>query len=54
MLVTRGVVQVLGTKLSTGINAAISGMAGVGHILLGLGLVLLLLQVKRSISATQN
>lgn len=51
MLVVRGVVQVLGTTLSTGMNAAISGMAGIGHILLGIGLVLLLLQLKRSVSA---
>ncbi|MGO5115959.1 DUF2871 domain-containing protein [Candidatus Avoscillospira sp. LCP25S3_F1] len=51
MLVVRGVVQVLGTTLSTGMNAAISGMAGIGHILLGVGLVLLLLQLKRSVSA---
>lgn len=49
MLVVRGVVQVLGTPLSTGVNAAISGMAGIGHILLGVSLVLLLLQVRRSV-----
>ena len=54
MLVIRGVTQVLGTTLSSGMSAAISGMAGIGHILLGVSLVLLLLQVKRSISATQN
>ena len=35
MLVVRGVTQVLGIALSSGVNAAISGMAGVGHILLG-------------------
>lgn len=46
MLVVRGVVQVLGTPLSAGMNGAISGMAGLGHILLGVGLVLLLLQVR--------
>lgn len=54
MLVVRGVVQVLGTTLSTGVNAAISGMAGIGHILLGVSLVLLLLQVKRSVLAAQG
>lgn len=50
MLVIRGVFQVLGTSLSSGMDAAISGMAGVGHILLGVSMVLVLLQVKRSIS----
>lgn len=54
MLVVRGVVQVLGTTLSAGMNAAISGMAGIGHVLLGVSLVLLLLQLKRSVSAMQN
>ena len=49
MLLVRGVVQVLGTTLSAGMSAAISGMAGMGHILLGISLVLLLLQVRRSV-----
>ena len=49
MLAVRGVIQVLGTTLSGGGNAAISGVAGIGHILLGLGLVLLLLQIRRSL-----
>ena len=53
MFVLRGIVQVLGTELSSGMNAAISGIAGIGHILLGISLVLLLIQVKRSVSAHQ-
>ncbi len=48
MLVVRGVTQVVGTNLSKGADAAISGMAGIGHILLGVGLVLVLLQIRRS------
>lgn len=54
MLAVRGVTQVLGNTLSSGVNAAISGMAGIGHILLGVSLVLLLLQVKRSVPAAQG
>lgn len=50
MLVVRGVTQVLGVALSSSMSAAISGIAGIGHILLGVSLLLLLLQVKRSIS----
>ena len=53
MFVVRGVTQVLGTALSSGMSAAISGMAGIGHILLGVSLILLLLQVKRSVSAAK-
>lgn len=49
MFVVRGVTQVLAVNLSKGASAAISGMAGVGHILLGVSLVLVLLEVKRSI-----
>ena len=49
MLVIRGVTQVLGTALSSGMSAAISGMAGIGHILLGVSLVLLLVQLKRTV-----
>ena len=54
MLVVRGIVQVLGITLSAGANAAISGMAGIGHILLGVSLVLLLLQIKHSVLAAQG
>lgn len=51
MLVVRGVTQVLGTALSAGMDAAISGIAGIGHIMLGLSLVLVLLQIRRSVLA---
>ncbi|MGI5962940.1 MAG: DUF2871 domain-containing protein [Lawsonibacter sp.] len=53
MFVVRGVTQVLGTALSSGMSAAISGIAGIGHILLGISLVLVLMQVKRSVSAAK-
>lgn len=49
MLVVRGVPQVLEITLSSGINAAISGIAGIGHIMLGISLVLLLVQIRKSI-----
>ena len=54
MLVVRGVTQVVGTNLSKGADAAISGMAGIGHILLGVSLVLLLLQIRRSVPVSQS
>lgn len=47
MLLVRGVTQVLGTALSRGADAAISGMAGIGHLLLGVSLILLLVQLRR-------
>lgn len=48
MMVARGVTQVLEIPLGTGVSAAISGIAGVGHILVGAGLILLLLALKKS------
>ena len=54
MLVVRGVTQVLGLVLSSGMDAAISGMAGIGHILLGTCLVLLLMQIKRGVTAASG
>ena len=46
MLAVRGVTQVLAFPLSSGMDAAISGVAGIGHILLGISTILLLLQIK--------
>lgn len=54
MFVVRGMTQVLGTALSSGMSAAISGVAGIGHILLGVSLVLLLVQIGRSVSAAKD
>ena len=53
MLVVRGVTQVMVPTLSSGMSAAISGIAGIGHILLGVSMVLLLVQVKRAV-CTEN
>ena len=50
MLVVRGIPQVLGTEPSAGMTAAISGVAGIGHILLGVSMVMLLLQIRRAVS----
>lgn len=46
MLAVRGITQVLGTALSSGASAAISGVAGIGHILTGLGFVFFFLALK--------
>ena len=52
MLVVRGVTQVLGIALSSDADASISGMAGIGHILLGVSIILLLVQIQRAISVS--
>ena len=48
MMLVRGVTQVLGMSLSTAASASISGIAGIGHILTGVGLVLLLVALRRT------
>ena len=47
MLLVRGVPQVLGMTLSAAVNASISGIAGIGHILTGIGIILLLLSLRK-------
>lgn len=46
MMAVRGVTEVLGTELSKGANGAISGVAGIGHIITGTGIVLLLVSLR--------
>lgn len=50
MVVVRGVIQVSETMLPSGMDAMVSGIAGIGHILLGIALVLILLEMKRKIA----
>lgn len=45
MLVVRGIVQVLGLNV---VSAFISGIASIGHIILGVSLILTLLDIKKA------
>ncbi|MEG1773964.1 MAG: DUF2871 family protein [Oscillospiraceae bacterium] len=47
MFAVRGIAQVRMMQLSSGMSAAISGIAGLGHITLGIGIVLLFLCLKK-------
>ena len=46
MLVVRGVVQVLGLNVS---SAAIFGIAGIGHLILGVSMVFVLISIRNCI-----
>lgn len=46
-LLLRGLTQVWGTELSRGMDASISGIAGIGHILTGVSIILLLLKIRK-------
>lgn len=48
MLLVRGVPQVLASTLSRAADAAISGLAGIGHMMTGIGLFLLLISLKKA------
>ena len=54
MFGVRGIVQVMMPVISSGMDAAISGIAGIGHILLGVSMVILLVQIKRSVSLSRS
>ena len=47
-LVARSVAQALSLPLSRGLDASISGIGGIGHLLLGVSLVLLLLRIRKA------
>lgn len=49
MMLVRGVTQVFGLSLSSALSASISGIAGIGHILTGVGIVLLLISLKKTV-----
>ncbi len=51
MLLVRGVAQVLAPTIPSGMSAVISGIAGIGHILLGVSTVMLLVQIKSNVLA---
>ena len=54
MMLVRGVFEVLGTALPSGADAAISGIAGLSHIVLGVCLVWTLVILKKSVAAVDQ
>ena len=49
MFLIRGILQVTNPDLTSSINGMISGFAEIGHIILGVSLVLLLIFIYQSI-----
>ncbi len=45
----RGLAEVWGTELSKALDSSISGISGVGHILLGFSMLYLLLKVRKKV-----
>lgn len=49
MLIVKGVLQIIAqNSLSAGLNTSISGIAGIGHLILGIALIMLLLEAKKA------
>lgn len=48
MFFVRGITQVLGTELSKGMSAAISGFSGIAHIIMTVAIVMLFLALRKS------
>lgn len=49
MLLVRGILQVKEAAISKAIDTAVSGLAGIGHIVLCVSLILLLLRIRKCI-----
>jgi len=45
----RGLAEVLGMEMTSALNASISGISGIGHIMLAVTLVMILLRVKKAL-----
>ena len=54
MLIIRGIVQVEGTPLTAMMNGMISGIAGLGHIITGIGIILFFLLLKEAMKKSQK
>lgn len=54
MLIVRGMFQVYGQELSRGLDASISGIAGIGHICTGIGMILYLVMLKRVVKEQEE
>lgn len=48
MFIVRGVLQVLGTELTRGADASVSGIAGIAHIIITVGIVFMFLALKKT------
>lgn len=54
MMAIRGCIEVLGTEISSAVDASISGMAGISHIIMAVGYVLFFLTLFNRINEVEN
>lgn len=51
MMLVRGILQVLGSEVSKGLNGAVSGIAGLAHVVMAAALVCFFLALRRAITS---
>lgn len=51
MMIVRGIIEAMGVSLSTKLDACISGIAGIGHLMLCISMVLILREIKQMTKA---
>lgn len=51
--VWRGVTEVLKMQLSSALTASISGIAGIGHLFIGIGVIMFFLILKKSVEKVE-
>lgn len=49
MLFVRGLIQILIPEISKALDASVSGISGIGHVLLGISLIYILILIKRRV-----
>lgn len=49
LMLLRGIFQVADVALSRGLDASVSGIAGIGHILLGVGILFFFVALKKAV-----
>lgn len=54
MLICRGIAQVQGEELSRALDASISGIAGLGHICTGIGMLLYFIMLKQAVRSQKE
>ena len=51
-LFVRGLLQAMETPVSSALDASLSGVAGIGHVLLGLGIILFFVALRKTLKKT--
>lgn len=54
LMLIRGIIQVIGVQISSGLDASVSGIAGIGHIGMTVGLAFMFVILKNMVKAQEQ